>query len=443
MLVVKSEPFDSWFRSAWRLSLGKLPGKPSTELLDVTEAQKRLLDYFSPLPVVKVHVSRSIGRVLADSVIAEVDLPSFPNSSMDGFAVHVFDVMKANPEQPVMLRVVADVPAGQITDIQLGSGQAIRIMTGAPIPENAEAVVPVEDTDINQRIPGIAAPEWVKVFRPIQIGENIRPAGLDVRSGEAVIRKGSRIRPQEVGLLSMLGVGQVSVHRKPRVAIFSTGNELLLVDDPLSPGKIHDSNTYMLVSLIEQYGCEPINLGIVPDEPEAVKACLDKALSDAVDLILSSAGVSVGAFDFVRSVVEQNGELDFWRVNMRPGKPLAFGHYNDVPYVGLPGNPVSAFVGFEVFVRPALLKLQGLHNLTHTFRWVQLAEKILSDGRESYLRAEVSEQKDTLVARLTGHQGSGNLRSLVQANALLIIPSGVKTLNAGTFVKAWLLGETL
>jgi molybdopterin molybdotransferase len=195
------------------------------------------------------------------------------------------------------------------------------------------------------------------------------------------------------------------------------------------------------MALVQQTGGSPINLGIVPDQADAVQACLDRAVSARVDLILSSAGVSVGAFDFVRSVVEQRGRLDFWRVNMRPGKPLAFGEYQGVPFIGLPGNPVSAFVGFEVFVRPALLKMAGIEDWNRYAQRVELREPIESDGRESYLRAIVQQDGSRLAAHLTGHQGSGNLHSLVKANALLIIPSGVKSLPAGAEVNAWLLGD--
>jgi molybdopterin molybdotransferase len=213
----------------------------------------------------------------------------------------------------------------------------------------------------------------------------------------------------------------------------------LAVDEPLSPGKIHDSNSYTLIALVKKYGAIPLNLGIVPDKAQAVQSILDRAVAEKADLILSSAGVSVGAFDFVRTVVEQGGKLDFWRVNMRPGKPLAFGDYQGIPFIGLPGNPVSAFVGFEVFVRPTLLKMAGHESWSRLVLPVELLEPIHSDGRESYLRGIVEYRERGWQAKLAGHQGSGNLRSLAQANALLLIPSGVKSLPAGARVDAWLL----
>ena len=242
----------------------------------------------------------------------------------------------------------------------------------------------------------------------------------------------------------MLGVADVPVYCKPRVALLSSGDELIPVDEPLKPGKIRDSNTYTLAALIADAGAEVVRLGIATDRREAVEALLENASAQKVDLILSSAGVSVGAFDFIKDVVEAQGELSFWRVNMRPGKPLAFGKFKSIPFVGLPGNPVSAFVGFEVFVRPSLERLSGLTENTQKDRSrprvrVRLAEDISSDGRESYLRAHVSNEEGVLSAHLAGHQGSGNLLSIVQANALLIIPSGVKSLAAGKEVDAWLL----
>ncbi len=243
-------------------------------------------------------------------------------------------------------------------------------------------------------------------------------------------------------MLAMLGVGKVEIFRKPRVGLLSSGDELTPVDGLLESGKIRDTNTHTLGALMVEAGCEVISLGIAPDQRDRIKSLFDRAVQLGSDVIVSSAGVSVGAMDFVRDVVESDGKLDFWRVNMRPGKPLAFGEYHNVPFIGLPGNPVSAFVGFEVFVRPALGQLAGLSASQPVERQrvqVELGEPVESDGRESYLRAIVEQRDGGPVARLTGHQGSGNLLSLVQANALLIIPAGVKSLAIGARVDAWLL----
>jgi molybdopterin molybdotransferase len=409
--------------------------------MSVSGAQERLLSFFSPLDIEIVPLDHSGGRTLAEDIRSTTDLPLFSNSSMDGFAVRSADVAGADAANPVILPVSEDIPAGTISVKPLMPGTTARIMTGAPVPDGADAIVPVEDTDFNYRETGQTAPKTVKIFHAARPNEYLRPKGQDVRQGELVMERDSRLRPQDLGFLGMLGVAKLPLYRQPRVAIFSTGDELVPVDKPLVPGKIHDANTYILVAAIQEAGAVPIKLGIVPDRAVDVEASLEHAVAQGVDLILSSAGVSVGAFDFVRSVVEAGGKLDFWRVNMRPGKPLAFGHYRDIPFIGLPGNPVSSFVGFEVFVRPAIMKMNGRKAFAREIVRVRLLEAIESDGRESYLRAVIRRKDDSLLARLTGHQGSGNLRSLVQANALLVIPSAVKSLPAGAEVDAWLLGE--
>ena len=378
-------------------------------------------------------------RVLAQDISATTDLPPFDNSSMDGFALRVADLLDASDASPRSLRVVADIPAGLSPKISLAPGEAARIMTGAQVPDGADAVIPVEDTDFDDRDAGSRPPESVLIRRPVRSGENIRTRGMDIHTGQIVLNKGRALKPQDLGLLAMLGQASVPVHRRARVALFSSGNELLEVGAPLEPGKIRDSNSYTIAALIEDAGAEVIRLGVAKDNHESVEALLEKAAHLKVDMILSSAGVSVGAFDFVKEVIEANGKMDFWRVNMRPGKPLAFGEYRNIPFIGLPGNPVSAFVGFEVFVRAAIGILNGSYNEGRPQIRVRCAEQIDSDGRESYLRAEVSEENGVMVAHLTGHQGSGNLHSLVQANALLIIPAGVKCVPAGQEVIAWFI----
>jgi molybdopterin molybdotransferase len=411
-------------------------------LFDVSEARQKLLEVFSRVEITHIPLNEAAGRVLAEDILSDLDLPPFANSSMDGFAVRSADIAAASRERPVVLRVGADIPAGTYLGKALQPGEAFRIMTGAPIPPGAEAVIPVEDTSFNERQPGAEAPAQVEIFRSSLPGENIRPRGQDIQKGSKVLPAGIRLRAQDIGLLAMLGIGRTPVYRKPRIGFFSTGDELLPVEASLEPGKIHDSNAYILASLIEKYGAAPVNLGIAKDRAEDVIAVLDQALEERLDLIISSAGVSVGAFDYVRTVIEQRGGLTFWKVNMRPGKPLAFGGYQGIPFVGLPGNPVSAFVGFEVFVRPAILKMAGLEDLSRPAQWVTLEEELHSDGRESYLRAVVEHRDGKLTARLTGHQGSGNLRSLVQANALLIMPSGVKSLPIGAETQAWMLDDS-
>ncbi|MGE5074136.1 MAG: gephyrin-like molybdotransferase Glp [Anaerolineae bacterium] len=410
-------------------------------LLSVHAAQAQMLSHFRPVETEILPLDRCAGRVLAANIIA-ADLPLFDNSSVDGFAVLASDVQDASQLKPSVLRVVADIPAGSSPTVSIQHGQAARIMTGAPLPDGADAVIMVEDTDFGTRGAGTLAPAQVKALKRVDAGENVRTRGMDAKRGEKVLFTGHRLRPQDLGMLAMLGVANVTVFRRPRAALLSSGDELSPVDQPLAPGKIRDTNSYTLGALIAETGSEVLSLGVAPDEREAIRFLFDQAVAMSADVIISSAGVSVGALDFVKEVVEAEGILEFWKVNMRPGKPLAFGSYRDIPFIGLPGNPVSAFVGFEVFVRPTLLRLAGLPEQEAAIRQhvrVQLAEAIESDGRESYLRAIVQERDGVMSARLTGHQGSGNLLSLVQANALLIIPAGVKSLAIGSQVDAWML----
>lgn len=403
-------------------------------MLSVQEARDRILVHFQPVESETCPLERASGRVLAEDITAATDLPPFDNSSVDGFALRPEDGAAGR-----ILRVVADLRAGDNPETTLHPGEAARIMTGAALPPGANAVIMVEDTDFNDRSPGAPAPKTVTLHKAVSAGENIRCCGNDLKRGSLVLQAGTRLRAQEIGLLAMLGLAQVRAYRRPRLALLSSGNELLPPGAPLTPGKINESNSYVLSSLAAAAGAEVISLGVAADEEADVRSRLERAVEKHAEVIVSSAGVSVGAFDYVKSAVESKGALDFWRVNMRPGKPLAFGEFCGVPFFGLPGNPVSAFIGFEVFVRPALERLCGLAPRPRPVWKVRLAEEITSDGRESYLRAIIREEEGLLTARLTGHQGSGNIFSLVQANALLIIPSGVKCVPAGSEINAWLL----
>ena len=404
-------------------------------MLTVTEARERILSHFSPTSTESISLTDSADRVLGMDISADGDYPPFDNSAVDGFALRSEDTSASS----LTLNVVADIPAGSAPTISLKPGEVARIMTGAQIPLGADSVIPVEETDFKERSAGTAAPKTITFSKQIRSGDNIRLRGMDIRSGEVVLEKGRTLKPQDLGLLATLGYANVTVHKKARVALLSSGDELLEAGATLEPGKIRDANSYSLAASIMRAGAEVIRLGVARDTRESVSRLLDKAAEEKADLILSSAGVSVGAFDFIKEVVETNGNMDFWKVNMRPGKPLAFGEYRGTPFIGLPGNPVSAFVGFEVFVRAALGRLGGILNGSRPVVRVRSEEQIDSDGRESYLRAVVQEENGVITAHLTGHQGSGNLRSLVQANALLIIPAGVKCVPAGQEVNAWVL----
>jgi molybdopterin molybdotransferase len=413
--------------------------KNHKEYLTVDEALALVLSRVQVLPAEKVNLLDSLGRVLADDIVAIDDLPPFANSSMDGYAVLATDLIGATPTTPVQLRVVADIAAGRPSRVILLPGTAARIMTGAPLPVGADAVVPVEDTDEPWRDADRPLPEKIGIRRAVGKGDYIRYPGEDIRQGDHVLAAGHVIRPQEVGVLASLGFATVLVIRRPRVGILSTGDELLDVAEPLSPGMIRNSNGYAQTAQVSTLGGEPLFLGIARDDEADVRRKLQIALDAGVDLFISSAGVSVGAYDVVKAVLEQEGDVTFWRVRMRPGKPLAFGAYRGIPYLGLPGNPVSAMVSFERFARAAILKMAGHTRLERPSLAVTVLDDISSDGRESYIRAVVRRDGNGYVATITGSQGSHIMTSLVKANALLIVPEGVIKVAAGEELKALMI----
>ena len=411
----------------------------SQQMLSVADARARILDHFQPVGTETIGLADGAGRVLAEAIVAAHNLPPFDNSSMDGYAVRTGELDGASDERPVILPVSADIPAGGGIPAPLAVGSVARITTGAPVPPGADAVVPVEDTG-ERRQHGVGPPPaQVRVFRAPRPGDNVRPAGQDVRAGQAVLQPGSVLGPASLGVLASLGQAQLLVYRRPVVAIVSTGDELREVHEPLAPGQIHDSNSYSLAAAAAQYGAHVLRLGIARDNAEDVRARLLRAVEQGVNLILSSAGVSVGAYDVVKTVVEAEGGLDFWRVRMRPGKPLAFGNVRGVPFFGLPGNPVSALLSFEVFVRPALLKAAGRRSWNKLEVSAVLQENLRSDGRESYLRVIVERQAKGYSARSAGDQGSAVMSALVRANGLLIVPEGVTEARAGDEFTVWLL----
>lgn len=397
------------------------------ELLNVDDVVGRIVRAVQPLSSETVPLIDALQRVLAQDVVAPVDVPSFASSSMDGYAVRAGDTSGASPETPVRLRVVADIPAGAAPRVTLGAGEAARIMTGAPVPEGADAIVPVEDTGETWRSDGSSRlSEAVEVFRAVEPSAYVRPPGENLRAGETVLEQGTVLRPQDIGIIASLGLAEVPVYRRPRVAIISTGSELVEPGQPLAPGQIYNSNGPMLAALVRSAGGEAIALRTAPDTLDAVRSCFDVALQSAPDLIISSAGVSVGTHDVVRAVVEELGEIDLWRVNVRPGKPLVYGHVQGVPYFGLPGNPVSAMVTFDLFVRPALDRLQGARQAAPPEIVAVLGEAFESDGRRSYLRVRLERSAGRWVAYSTGTQSSAALLSMVRADGLLILPEGVR-----------------
>jgi molybdopterin molybdotransferase len=413
-----------------------------THLLTVDDALARILDRITVLAAERVPTVEALGRILAGDVVAATDIPPFANSSMDGYAVRAADVAGAAFDSAVELSVTGAIPAGTIADRVVEPSEAMRIMTGAPLPPGADAVIPVEQTDDQWASDGGAAlPSQVAVYRSVQPGDYVRPAGEDIRAGQTVLRAGSALRPQDMGVLVSLGQTQVEVYRRPRVAIISTGDELVDIDEPLGPGRIRNSNSYVLAGLVSMLDGIPVRLPVARDTLDDVRRCFHDALAHQPDLIVSSAGVSVGTHDVVRTVIEELGALELWRINLRPGKPLAFGQVGGVPFFGLPGNPVSAMVTFDIFVRPALLKQSGgdpLHVPTIT---AVLGETMRSDGRRTYARVTLTERDDEWIAHPTGTQSSGALLSMVLADGLLIIPEGIDEARAGDRFPVRLLRE--
>jgi molybdopterin molybdotransferase len=409
------------------------------DLLNVDHAIQRILEHIQPLPIEAVPIRHAYGRVLAHDIQAQINLPPFPNSSMDGYAVRAEDIAGASQQTGITLQVIMDIPAGKSPSGAISAGQAARIMTGAPLPPGADAVVPVEQTDsIWSAGDEIALPPTVTIYTAARSGAHVRPEGEDIQVGQVVLRAGIILRPQDIGVLVALGYDHAPVVRQPRVAIISTGDELVEAGQPLTPGKIRDVNSYTIAGLVSSYGGVALPLPIAPDTLDAVRDVFRQALDQRPDLIISSAGVSVGTFDVVRAVLDELGQVSFWRVNLRPGKPLAFGLLGQVPFFGLPGNPVSAMVTFDVFVRPALLKL--LRQPENVMTDVAITgEDIHSDGRRSYLRVKLIREDGHLVAHTTGTQSSGALMSMVLADGLLIIPETVTFVAKGTQLPVRLL----
>ncbi len=424
-------------------------------LISVEEALTLILAKIRPVEVEQVPLPQSFNRVLAQAVVAEVNVPPFANSAMDGYAVIAADCAGASLATPTQLKVIDNIPAGATPTKTLSTGTAGRIMTGAPLPTGADAVVRFEETsEYTPPGPGIdLADGAILIYQAVAAGDNVRPAGEDIAAGQVILEAGRRLRPQDVGVLAAVGQAKVWVHRRPRVAILATGDELVDVDQPIEPGKIRNSNEYTQAALVEKYGGEAVRLGIARDTIEDLTAKIRAGLDQQVDLFLTSAGVSVGDFDMVKKVLAAEGEMQFWQVAIKPGKPLAFGALqrrdkaghstSTVPLIGLPGNPVAAMVAFEVFARPAILKLGGQRSYEKTRVQAYLDEDISNSGRRHYMRAWVHLEADGYHVTTRGSgvqvQGSGILTSLVWANGLVVVPEHVTYLPTGASVEVWIL----
>jgi len=404
-------------------------------MISVEKALKTILVNFRPLGLEKINILDAQKRVIGKDVFAPHNIPSADNSAMDGYAVRHIDTKGATKDKPLQLKIIEDIPAGKVALKKIKRGEAARIMTGAVIPEGADSVIRQEDTKKDGKT--------VIIYTSAKKGQNIRFTGEDVQKGDLIINRGSALRPADIGMLAALGKAFINVYQKPRVAIMSTGDELVDIETNPPLGKIINSNSYSLAAQVLECGGIPIMLGISKDKKIDLQEKFKTALH--ADVIISSGGVSVGDFDFVKDVMGEIGNaMHFWQVAMRPGKPLAFGAIESVPLFGLPGNPVSAMVSFEQFVRPSLLKMQG-----HTKIFRQTAKAICAQevrkiaGFKHFIRAIVKKEKGQYIASVTGDQGSGILKSMVMANALIVMGENETQIKKGAQVTIQLLDDSL
>ena len=401
-------------------------------MLSVEEALEKILQEVATLEEETVPILESLGQVLAEDIKSEINVPPLDNSAMDGYAVQSGDTRGASEGSPKFLRVIDTVMAGSISKRRVVTGTAIRIMTGAPVPQGADSVVQFENTDEEHRKKSAADRPITEVGVLVETrpGMNVRQAGEDIASGSTVLKTGTVIRPAEIGLLASVGRSRVKVIRRPVVAVLATGNELVDINKPLPQGKIYNSNTYSIASLVKRYGGLPKILGIALDKEDSLVSKLRQGLD--ADMLLTTGGVSMGDYDMVKDILARDGQMVFWQVKVKPGKPLAFGRLKgtgrngvskSIPHLGLPGNTVSCMVSFELFVRPAILKMMGRKSLTKPTVEAVMEDSVKNDaGRRLYDRAIVERRNGRYYARLTGPQGSGILTSMSRANALVIIP---------------------
>ena len=415
-------------------------------MISVEEALEKVLSYVEVLEPERKPILDCLGQVLAEDVYSTIDIPPLDNSAMDGYALRAKDTRGASESSPRYVVVVGEVAAGSMPTKEVGPGMAIRIMTGAPLPEGADAVVRFEDTDEVNRKSSRGDLSQIGILCQAKKGLNVRCRGEDIARGGLILKKGEVLRPQEIGVLASLGHSTALVTRRPIVAILATGDELIGVDQPLAPGKIHDSNTYTIAAEVSRYGGIPKILGIGRDSVQSLTEQIDEGLD--ADMLITSGGVSKGDYDIVKDVLAERGEVGFWTVCMKPGKPLAFGVINKVeggrkgkvPHLGLPGNPVSSMITFEQFARPAILKMMGKKVLAKpAIRAIIEDDVVNTDGRRLFARVIVTKRGGRYHASVTGPQGSGILTSMARANGLVVIPESSKGVKAGDMVDVQML----
>lgn len=415
-------------------------------MISISEALERILALVGELPAEDKHPLDALGQVLAEDISAGFDIPPLDNTAMDGYAVRSADTAGASPDNPARLSVIGEVAAGYVYDGTVEPGTAVRIMTGAPVPSGADTIVPFEETDEpfekapheTGRVEGL-----VQIFKEARVGANVRRAGEDVRGGEVVVPQGTIVRPSEIGLIASLGRASIRVIRRPVVAILSTGDELIEPGQPRSGAQIFDANAYSVAALVQRHGGVPRLLGIARDTIDALTERIRQGLT--ADMLVTSAGVSRGDYDVVKDVLAREGTIDFWTVAMKPGKPLAFGSFpangRNVPHIGLPGNPVSSMVAFELFGRAAIFKMMGKKDRRRPIITAVAEERIknIDDPRTFLARCIVSERDGKFYARLTGAQSSGMLTSMMRANGLTIIPPETDVVEAGEEISVLML----
>ncbi len=407
-------------------------------MIPLDEAQARIARDIAALAPVEVPLSEARGLVLAEDITSAEAIPPFANTAMDGFAVRAADTQGASEASPNEVPVVATVAAGAVAPRPLEAGEAMRIMTGAPIPDGADAVIMVELTEA-------VGDDRVKLLAPVEVGNHIRPAGDDLEPGTVIFGPGEVLSPAHLGVCASVGRETVLAHARPRVGVFSTGDELMVGPDPLGPGQIRDSNRPSIVALVEEAGCIAVNLGLLRDDEGEIEAALRSAVgpdaTNPVDALITSGGVSMGDFDFVKRVLSRLGDMNWMQVAIKPAKPLAFGMLMGTPIFGLPGNPVSSMVSFELFARPSLLSMMGRPINTRPTA-LAIADEPMhrpTDGKTYFDRVIASPEPDgTWRIRSAGGQGSHQLTSMARANALAVMPDGVNV-DAGGRVKIMLL----